>query len=81
MSDVRKEFQSHALTPEGQRCADEVARLYSQLLDKLEQIGAPDAIAALGGRPFALCITKLQESKMWATRAIAENPAYQAKEG
>lgn len=86
MSDVREEFTSHALNAAGQLAVDEIAKIFSDALTKLEDVRLsprdpydPEALRALGGRARALMLTKLQEAKMWAVRAVAETPAAQEK--
>lgn len=70
MSDVsiRKEFARVQLNAKGENHARDVETLFSMFLTELEKN------RSMKGRPFALVVTKLQEAKMWATRAIAEDP-------
>lgn len=68
MSDVvRKEFASVTLNAQGKSRARDVETLFSMFLTELEKN------QSMKGRPFSLVITKLQEAKMWATRAVAED--------
>jgi len=86
---MANEFTSHALNPSGQDKCKQVEVLFDMLLGALKDIpltvdrsppptGNPfdgdPRLKNIGGREQALVVTKLQEAKMWATRAVALDP-------
>lgn len=64
MPEVRSEFQSHDVTPEGLVKIDKSRECCSQLLSELEVLGVT-------GRELSIVITKLQELSMFAVRGLA----------
>lgn len=71
---VRPEFDFHALNEQGSERALRVAQIFSVALESLDQVIVN---SALTGRARSLLITKLEEAKMWATRAVCLDPANQ----
>lgn len=67
----RAEFATHQLNVQGLARAAAVGEAFSELLDKLDTIGVPAC------RERALVVTKLQEAKHWAVRALALYPLNQ----
>lgn len=66
-SEIEEKFIYHPPSKNGKVRHDELALAYIRLCEVLDQ-------AAPAGREKALAITKLQESKMWASAAVALNP-------
>lgn len=61
---IRPEFQVHLLNEQGLAKAEDLALMFSNFLDAIEDIGVT-------GRELALVTTKLQEASHFAKRSIA----------
>lgn len=66
----RAEFCSYKLDDSEYRKAQEVRRLFSEHLDKLEQI------IGTTGRELAIAKTKLEEACMFSVRAVVKNAVH-----
>lgn len=65
---IRDLFHYHPPTAEGAQVHQALSRHYTALAEQIEQM-LPE------GREKALAYTKLEESKFWASAAVARNPA------
>lgn len=71
---IRNEFKVHILNEVGIEKAEEIAKAYSDLLNKIEALVPP---SSANGRELSLVKTKLEESAFFAKRAMALHPAHQ----
>lgn len=66
-----KEFQFHALNPEGASKAGQIALAFDDLLEELVTL-------CPAGRELSIVRTKLEEASFFAKKAMAGDPANQA---
>ena len=68
------EFTRPDLNQQGEERMDKLRRIFTRCLDELENVPLvhPDA-KGTGQRERALVVTKLQEAKLWAERALLLN--------
>ena len=71
---IRDEFKVHILNEVGVEKAEEIAKAYSDLLNKIEALIPTTADNA---RELAIMKTDLQRSAFHAKRAMALHPAHQ----
>jgi hypothetical protein len=64
--EIRREFSLPSLDEAGQVKAERVARLFSDMLDELEEVVGTE------GREMAIVRTKLQEAAFFANWAVSE---------
>lgn len=72
---MANEFSRPALNSHGERRMARIEEIFKDALSELADVPLVSAeLKGTGARESALVITKLQEAKLWAERALLVNP-------
>lgn len=85
---MRQAFEVHLVNDDGKRKANLIAESFNQLVDELRVViyrsdlarhaaGTDLTAAPVGGREFAIVMTKLEEACFFAKKAMALQPENQ----